>query len=187
MLCCVVSGHLEQPRAPKSYPTVSERIFLAQKYHKIFNFFSGANGSLDVLDGVLTLLAVALSKEKEKQGVEEDEEHVRSSFTALTTADVAAVMAVVRSPQHRLILHERCITPAFSDTVPAHLAFGSDCGLVRFYLSALSCHASTDVALSYTALSYTTFHAMTLHCPSLSHFSPTCHSPTQRGTASSPR
>ena len=104
---CVASGQLEQPRAPKSYPTVSERIFLAQKYHKIFNFFSGANGSLDVLDGVLTLLAVALSKEKEKLGEEGDEEHVRSSFTALTTADVAAVMAVVRSPQHRLILHER--------------------------------------------------------------------------------
>lgn len=104
MLC--TTGRLEQPRSLKSYATVSERIFLAQKYHKIFNFFSGANGSLDVLDGVLTLLSLALSEEKE-EGKGGDEEHVRSSFTALTTADVAAVMAVVRSPQHRLILHER--------------------------------------------------------------------------------
>ena len=86
--------------------TVSERIFLAQKFHKIFNFFSGANGSLDVMDGVLTLLALALSQEKEG-GQTEGEQSGRGSVTALTSADVAAVMAVVRSPQHRLILHER--------------------------------------------------------------------------------
>lgn len=86
--------------------TVSERIFLAQKFHKIFNFFSGANGSLDVMDGVLTLLALALSQEKEG-GQTEGEQSGRGSVTALTSADVAAVMAVVRSPHHRLILHER--------------------------------------------------------------------------------
>ena len=93
-------------RGPQHY-TVSERIFLAQKFHKIFNFFSGANGSLDVMDGVLTLLALALSQEKEGSQAEGEQNRVRGSFTALTSADVAAVMAVVRSPQHRLILHER--------------------------------------------------------------------------------
>lgn len=75
-----------------------------------------------MLDGVLTLLTLALSRERdavvekdEDDGEEEGEDRDRKqeeqddngSFTALTTADVAAVMAVVRSQQCRLILHER--------------------------------------------------------------------------------
>jgi hypothetical protein len=104
----------------RSNSTVSERIFLAQKYYKIFNFFSGANGSLDVLDGVLTLLTLALSRERdavvdededdreeEGEGRKQEEQADSGSFTALTTADVEAVMAVVRGQQCRLILHER--------------------------------------------------------------------------------
>ena len=98
-----------------AHSTVAERVFLAQKYHKIFNFFSGANGSLDVIDGVLTLLALALSREKngprEGRGGEHGDRWKRKApkerCSSLTAADVAAVMAVVRGPQQRLILHER--------------------------------------------------------------------------------
>lgn len=75
-----------------------------------------------MLDGVLTLLTLALSRERdavidedqddweeegEDRGRKKEEQDDNGSFTALTTADVAAVMAVVRSQQCRLILHER--------------------------------------------------------------------------------
>ena len=59
-----VAGRGSDSLKRRSNSTVSERIFLAQKYYKIFNFFSGANGSLDVLDGVLTLLTLALSRKR---------------------------------------------------------------------------------------------------------------------------
>jgi hypothetical protein len=115
-----VAGRGSDSLKRRSNSTVSERIFLAQKYYKIFNFFSGANGSLDVLDGVLTLLTLALSRERdavvdededdreeEGEGRKQEEQDDCGSFTALTTGDVAAVMAVVRGQQCRLILHER--------------------------------------------------------------------------------
>ena len=96
------------------HSTIADRVFLAQKYHKIFHFFCGANGSLDVIDGVLTLLALALSREKnggrEDRGGEYGDRKKRvpkERCSNLTAADVAAVMAVVRGPQQRLILHER--------------------------------------------------------------------------------
>lgn len=89
----------------RSRSMVSERLFLAQRFHKIFGFFCGANGSLDVIDGVLTLLALQVSAEKYANKEEWHEEGEKCS--SLTAADVAAVMAVVRGPQHRLILHER--------------------------------------------------------------------------------
>lgn len=98
------------------HSTIADRVFLAQKYHKIFHFFCGANGSLDVIDGVLTLLALALSREKnggrEDRGGEYGDRKKRvpkERCSNLTAADVAAVMAVVRGPQQRLILHERYI------------------------------------------------------------------------------
>ena len=117
-----VAGRGSDSLKKRSNSTVSERIFLAQKYYKIFDFFSGANGSLDVLDGVLTLLTLALSRERdavvdededdreeegEGEGRKQEKQDDSGSFTALTTADVAAVMAVVRGQQCRLILHER--------------------------------------------------------------------------------
>lgn len=75
-----------------------------------------------MLDGVLTLLTLALSRERdavvdededdreeegEGEGRKQEKQDDSGSFTALTTADVAAVMAVVRGQQCRLILHER--------------------------------------------------------------------------------
>lgn len=72
-----------------------------------------------MLDGVLTLLTLALSRKRvdendddreeegEGGGRKQEEQDGSGSFTALTTADVAAVMAVVRGQQCRLILHER--------------------------------------------------------------------------------
>ena len=40
--------------------TLHERIQHAQKYHLLYNFFSGANGVLDVWEGVLALLCQVL-------------------------------------------------------------------------------------------------------------------------------
>lgn len=100
-----VGSGINLARDPGSTCMVSERLFLAQRFHKIFGFFCGANGSLDVLDGVLTLLALQVSTEKNSSREEWPEDRQRCS--SLTAADVAAVMAVVRGPQHRLILHER--------------------------------------------------------------------------------
>jgi hypothetical protein len=130
-----VAGRGSDSLKRRSNSTVSERIFLAQKYYKIFNFFSGANGSLDVLDGVLTLLTLALSRERdavvdededdredEGEGRKQEERDDSGSFTPLTTADVAAVMAVVRGQQCRLILHERLgITTVLAISSYCHL------------------------------------------------------------------
>lgn len=46
--------------------TISDRIFLAQKYYKIFNFYGGCNGSNDLWSGVLNLLALSHSQERKK-------------------------------------------------------------------------------------------------------------------------
>jgi hypothetical protein len=37
---------------------------LAQKYYKLYNFFAGASGALDVWEGVLTLLARELGRRR---------------------------------------------------------------------------------------------------------------------------
>ena len=67
---------------------------MAQKYHKIWNYFCGASGCLDVWEGVLTIL----SQELGRQRAHEDERRGGSPLTpALVAASIAAVASTVMS------------------------------------------------------------------------------------------
>mmetsp|Transcript_6613 Transcript_6613/g.6733 ORF Transcript_6613/g.6733 Transcript_6613/m.6733 type:complete len:942 (-) Transcript_6613:99-2924(-) len=87
--------------------TISDRIFLAQKYYKIFNFYGGSNGSNDLWSGVLDLLAVSHSHER-KNNIDNGEEKVssRGKNSLLTEADVKAILAATEGTKERVIMHE---------------------------------------------------------------------------------
>jgi hypothetical protein len=82
--------------------TISDRIFLAQKYYKIFNFYGGSNGSNDLWSGVLDLLAVSHSHER-KNNIDNGEEKVasRGKNSLLTEADVKAILAATEGTKER--------------------------------------------------------------------------------------
>jgi hypothetical protein len=82
--------------------TISDRIFLAQKYYKIFNFYGGSNGSNDLWSGVLNLLALSHSHER-KSNIDNGEEKVsgRGKNSLLTEADVKAILAATEGTKER--------------------------------------------------------------------------------------
>lgn len=81
--------------------SVSDRILMAQSFHKIYNFFSGSNGCLDVIEIVLGLLVRELAKQQiERSGDLPTAGWIDSVSTALG----ASVTAVARPAHLRVVL-----------------------------------------------------------------------------------
>jgi WD domain, G-beta repeat len=89
--------------------SVSDRVLLAQSFHRIFNFFSGSNGCLDVLEIVLSLLC----RESAKQQIERSGDASAPAPTptptlidSVSTALSTSVMSVARPAHLRVVLTE---------------------------------------------------------------------------------
>jgi hypothetical protein len=64
------SSQNNNSNSSNSSRTIPERIAMAQKYYRIYNLFSGANGCLDVWEGVLTLLNDAAGRAEQAAAAE---------------------------------------------------------------------------------------------------------------------